>query len=246
MLYLGFLSLVGILHQVTVADLRRTNAWAAALFPFICRSVLRGVAIDYDGIQLLDRTLPWLWSMAEINHAVLNICMFPPLFFFFGLYYTDVWSALSVLITIRLHQKMATKYLVLAGIVSLFFRQTNIMWVAVYLGALEVARRLRRGRPGFEYVPSATWSAVVLGSWQSLCIYDPLVAQASFEGIRHSTGSIRRCILTSICRLCQNHTVHSHSVRRSLQDSARLLEALHHLARRFRILCFVECRCSPR
>lgn len=246
MLYLGFLSLLGILHQVTVADLRRTNAWAAALFPFICRSVLRGVAIDYDGIQLLDRTLPWLWSLAEINHAVLNICLFPPLFFFLGLYYTDVWSALSVLITIRLHQKMATKYLVLAGIISLFFRQTNIFWVAVYLGGLEVARRLRRGRLGFEYVPSATWSAVVSGSWQNLCIYDPLIAQASFEGIRHSTGSVRRCILITICRLCQNRTVHRHSVRRSLWDSAPLLEALYYLARRFRILYSVEWRCGPR
>ncbi|KAI4277625.1 MAG: hypothetical protein L6R38_005408 [Xanthoria sp. 2 TBL-2021] len=179
--YLGCLSLVGFLDQVKVADLRRTNAWAAASFPFICRSVLRGVVTEYDGLQLLDRTLPYLWSLAEINHTVLNICLFPPLFFFFGLYYTDVWSALSVLITIQYHQKMATKYLVLAGIVSLFFRQTNIFWVAIYLGGLEVARRLRRGRPGVEYVPSATWRAVVFGSWQNLCIYDPLVAQASFE-----------------------------------------------------------------
>lgn len=199
-----------------VADLRRTNAWAAASFPFICRSVLRGVVTEYDGLQLLDRTLPYLWSLAEINHAVLNICLFPPLFFFFGLYYTDVWSALSVLITIRYHQKMATKYLVLAGIVSLFFRQTNIFWVAIYLGGLEVARRLRRGRPGVEYVPSATWRAVVFGSWQNLCIYDPLVAQASFEGARHSTHSVRQLILTRVHRLCQNRTLHRHSFCRSL------------------------------
>lgn len=74
--------------------------------------------------------------------------------------------------------------MVVAGIVSLFFRQTNIFWVAIYIGGLEVVRTLRRGRVGIEYHPSATWKAVVFGSWQHLCIYDPLVATASFEGIR--------------------------------------------------------------
>ncbi|KAL8979506.1 MAG: hypothetical protein Q9205_005172 [Flavoplaca limonia] len=188
--YLSCLSLVGLIDKVNVADLRRTNVLAAAFLPWICRSVLRGVVTEYDGLQLLDRSLPVLWPLIELNHAVLNICLFPPLFFFFGLYYTDVLSSLSVLITIRQHQKRRTKSMVVAGVVSLFFRQTNIFWVAVYLGGSEVTRRLRRGRLGIEYPPSATWKSVVYGSWQYLCIYDPLVATASFEGIRQKSQSI--------------------------------------------------------
>lgn len=38
-------------------------------------------------------------SLKEINHTVLNICLFPPLFFFSVLYYTDVLSASCVLAT---------------------------------------------------------------------------------------------------------------------------------------------------
>ncbi|KAL8909534.1 MAG: hypothetical protein Q9171_005013 [Xanthocarpia ochracea] len=174
LLYLSCLSLVGILNQVEIANLRRTNAWAAGLFPFCVESVLRGIVIKYDGLEFLDRTLPWFWSLAELNHAALNICLFPPLFFFFGLYYTDVWSALSVIITLRFHQKQATRSMVLAGIASLFFRQTNIFWVAIYLGGLEAVRKLRRDRP------SANWETVVLGSWRYCGIYDPLIFQASF------------------------------------------------------------------
>ena len=184
MFYLSCLSLVGLIDKVNIADLRRTNVLAAAFLPLIGRSVLRGVVTEYDGLQLLDRSLPVLWSLIELNHAVLNICLFPPLFFFFGLYYTDVLSSLSVLITIRQHQQGRMKSMVVAGVLSLFFRQTNILWVAVYLGGLEVVRRLRRGRLGVEYLPSPTWKSVLYGSWQHLCIYDPLAATASFEGIR--------------------------------------------------------------
>ena len=149
--------------------------------------MLRGVVIKYDGLEFLDRTLPWFWSLAELNHAALNICLFPPLFFFLGLYYTDVWSALSVIITLRFHQKKATRSMVLAGIASLFFRQTNIFWVGIYLGGLEVVRKLERHRP------SASWETAVFGSWRYCRIYDPLIFQASFGG----TETLIRCLACS-------------------------------------------------
>ncbi|KAL8682515.1 MAG: hypothetical protein Q9186_001462 [Xanthomendoza sp. 1 TL-2023] len=187
--YLGALSILNLINFVEVADLRRTNAWAAGLFPFQVRSVLEGIVTRYDGFGT-DLTLPILWSLAELNHTVLNICLFPPLFFFYGLYYTDVWSALSVLTTIQLHQKKQRRHMVVAAIASLFFRQTNIFWVGVYIGGLEISRKLRRGRIGTEYVPTATWRAVVVGSWQSSCIYDPLVVHASFEDSVKTTLSI--------------------------------------------------------
>ncbi|KAL8735114.1 MAG: hypothetical protein Q9166_000990 [cf. Caloplaca sp. 2 TL-2023] len=199
--YLGMLSLVGLVSRVDVGDLRRTNAWAAALFPFCARSVLRGIISNYDGPVPSKSMLPLLWSLTELNHAVVNTCLFPPLFFFYGLYYTDVWSALSVLITIQFYQKKWRMSMTIAGIASLFFRQTNIFWVAVYLGGSEITRKIKPGRPGFEYVPTATWTAVVAGSWQHLCIYNPLVVQASFEDYIKSTLSIVTATVRGYTRL---------------------------------------------
>lgn len=124
-----------------------------------------------------------MWSLAELNHAVFNICLFPPLFFFYGLYYTDVWSAFAVLTTIQFYQRKWRKLLVAAGIASLFFRQTNIFWVAIYLAGSEVVRELKRGRLGIEYPSTVSVIDVVAGSWQHSCFYDPLISHASFEGM---------------------------------------------------------------
>lgn len=124
------------------------------------------------------------WSIAELNHAAFNICVFPPLFFFYGLYYTDVISAISVLVAYRFHLKSANKSLLVSGIASLFFRQTNIFWVSVFLGGLEVIRSLATGRPGVEFPIKSKLTDVVVGSLQYTCVYDPLVSEARFEGLR--------------------------------------------------------------
>ncbi|KAL8785685.1 MAG: hypothetical protein Q9213_003244 [Squamulea squamosa] len=177
--YLGCLSLIAVIDQVNVVDLRRTNAAAAVLFPCIVKRVLKHIVINYDGLALLDRTLPESWSLAELNHATLNICLFPPLFFFFGLYYTDVWSALLVLITLCLHQKKAMTSMVAAGIAALFFRQTNIFWVAIYLGGLQAVRTLRKP-PDESNRGNSTLSTTATGRSQLCPIHDPAVVTASF------------------------------------------------------------------
>lgn len=123
------------------------------------------------------------WSLNELNHAAFNICLFPPLFFFYGLYYTDVVSALLVLITYRFHLQQANKSLVLAGFASLLFRQTNIFWVAIFLGGIEINRSLARGRPGIEFSENPTLLDVIAGSLQNACTYDPLLSKAYAEGI---------------------------------------------------------------
>lgn len=138
-----------------------------------------------------------MWSVAELNHAVFNICLFPPLFFFYGLYYTDVWSVFAVLTTIQFYQRKWRKLLVAAGIAALFFRQTNIFWVAIYLGGSEVFRQLKRGRLGIEYPSTVSIMDVVTGSRQHSCYYDPLISQASFEGMELTKAQralIDRCL----------------------------------------------------
>ncbi|KAI4180538.1 MAG: hypothetical protein L6R41_007188 [Letrouitia leprolyta] len=181
LLYLGFLSATRIINYVHIADLRRTNLWVAFLIPFHFWFVLNEILVSYDGYRADPTAFPMMWSVAELNHAVFNICLFPPLFFFYGLYYTDVWSVFAVLTTIQFYQRKWRKLLVAAGIAALFFRQTNIFWVAIYLGGSEVFRQLKRGRLGIEYPSTVSIMDVVTGSRQHSCYYDPLISQASFE-----------------------------------------------------------------
>lgn len=85
-------------------------------------------------------------------HTALNISLFPPLFFFSGLYYTDVLSTLVVLgaYFTYLSQRGTSNFFVSSlltiniGVVALLFRQTNIFWVAVFPAGLAVVDTLRR------------------------------------------------------------------------------------------------------
>ncbi|KAF2441437.1 glycosyltransferase family 59 protein [Karstenula rhodostoma CBS 690.94] len=84
-------------------------------------------------------------------HTALNISLFPPLFFFSGLYYTDVLSTLVVLAAYStyLSQRRTQNYLlstlitVNIGVLALLFRQTNIFWVAVFPAGLAVVDTLK-------------------------------------------------------------------------------------------------------
>jgi alpha-1,2-glucosyltransferase len=79
----------------------------------------------------------------ELTHTALNIALFPPLFFFSGLFYTDVLSTCVVLLSYRLWlEKRSGIWLYVVGIVALSMRQTNIFWVAVFMGGLEAVRAL--------------------------------------------------------------------------------------------------------
>ncbi|KAJ5133349.1 Dol-P-Glc:Glc(2)Man(9)GlcNAc(2)-PP-Dol alpha-1-2-glucosyltransferase [Penicillium atrosanguineum] len=89
---------------------------------------------------------------AWISHTVLNICLFPPLFFFSGLYYTDILALLAVVEAYNWDLKLASRkgYTVVStfgflvfGLAALVCRQTNIFWVAVFLGGLQVVRTIR-------------------------------------------------------------------------------------------------------
>ncbi|KAL8957455.1 MAG: hypothetical protein Q9193_005275 [Seirophora villosa] len=179
--YLGFLSVIRIIDHVYVADLRRTNLVAAGLLPFHVWFVVNSILDSFDGFQLSEMAFKCSWSLSELNHAIFNICLFPPLFFFYGLYYTDVWSVLFVLTTIQFYQRRWKRLTIVAGIASFFFRQTNVFWVSIYLGGSEVMRNLRRGRPGVDFPTTASIMDVMAASWQHSCVYDPLISQASFE-----------------------------------------------------------------
>lgn len=132
------------------------------------------------------------------THSALNIVLFPPLFFFSALYYTDIASTLSVTIFywyfVRTLSNKRTTFIqgaiqVLLGLISLTFRQTNIFWVAVAPAALMLIVELDRGHrvvkdsmyrkaQGF----GDTMFSVAKTSWKMEVIYDPPIRDAWFEG----------------------------------------------------------------
>lgn len=172
---------------------RLTNLAAAILFFF--QEVRNNLALrtdHHDGerppspLASVSKPLT-LSSMTGLYHAVFNICLFPPLFFFCGLYYTDVISTLVVLCANRLDSGIGSKgfLFVAVGLFSLSMRQTNIFWVSIFCGGLKVCRRLAIGRSGAEYPENGSLFDVIQRSWQHNCIYNPLVSEAWFEGSYH-------------------------------------------------------------
>lgn len=61
--------------------------------------------------------------------SALNLAIFPVLYFFTFLYYTDSGSTFFVLLMYYLHLRHSFFKAAIAGAISLFFRQTNIVWV---------------------------------------------------------------------------------------------------------------------
>ncbi|KAJ5363085.1 hypothetical protein N7541_003929 [Penicillium brevicompactum] len=170
-------------EALTTDVLRMTNIGAiSVLLPWRLQTLL-------DTIQKTTNTRP---LGANLSHTVLNICLFPPLFFFSGLYYTDV---LALLFTVEAYNwdlkrdsqvstngkrnKLLENLGFLAFALSaLICRQTNIFWVAVFLGGLQAVRTIRRSS---KNCMSSKWTNIVKQSGQNE-LYDPPVSGASFEG----------------------------------------------------------------
>jgi alpha-1,2-glucosyltransferase len=116
-------------------------------------------------------------------HAVLNICYFPLLFFFSGLYYTDVWSVYFVLSSYGQHvrflqdgRRLDQIKMFVLGFCALLMRQTNIFWVAIFLTGLHAVHHLKKvDRP---HSGKSMDIHNVLDE-----IYDPLVSEAYLEGM---------------------------------------------------------------
>ena len=114
-----------------------------------------------------------------------NIALFPVIFFFSGLYYTDVISTFSVLVAYysqlarmnrdatppRLLCGLSTVYW---GVLTLFMRQTNVFWVVVYMGGLEVVHHVKSLEPPEVETPN----------------FSTLAEQVRFYVWRYSLGDI--------------------------------------------------------
>jgi alpha-1,2-glucosyltransferase len=123
-------------------------------------------------------------------HIAANICLFPPLFFFSALYYTDVASTCTVMLHyltfLKLRQAKASAYyvvpiLVLTGSASLLFRQTNIFWVAIFPAGISVIDAFAYPEE-FRPVESWPWATVIERSWKTWQVYSRPIERASISG----------------------------------------------------------------
>lgn len=174
-------------------DLRMTN-WVAIL-------VLIFTAIDCRRLietRLAERGEGRPQPSSLSFHAVhtgMNIGLFPLLFFFSALYYTDVFSTLMVLFAFQNHlERVGPKgkpwrndfFVILLGVASLFMRQTNVFWVVVFMGGLE-AIEAAKAAPAVKPQPPSQGDLMAnikyFASRSSLGeIHDPALNQASLEG----------------------------------------------------------------
>ncbi|KAK8202896.1 putative glucosyltransferase [Phyllosticta capitalensis] len=184
--------------------LRALNCSLALFIAQICFSVLTrlyGLLKKRDASPTnfaYDRRETALFTSAI--HTAINICLFPPLFFFLGLYYTDVPSTLFVLLSyhhaLRTQQKKDSKIssaivTVLIGIAALFFRQTNIFWVAVFPAGLAVVQALKKSaHPPPEGAKEETILDVLRISAMNMSVYDKPVRFASVTDYVKTTLSI--------------------------------------------------------
>jgi alpha-1,2-glucosyltransferase len=138
------------LPRCTASSLRGVNVFAitmVALLCLLCRDKIEATAAG-EGI-----TRPGHQSSLYAFHSAVNMVLFPVLFFFSGLYYTDVVSTLFVLICYYNHlwrisqdtPSVLNGFLtIILGVLAIFMRQTNVFWVVVFMGGLEAVHAVRQ------------------------------------------------------------------------------------------------------
>ncbi|KAK3626580.1 glucosyltransferase [Elasticomyces elasticus] len=196
---------MGLGHQLLALDcsltgLRAINAVGVLLLFFAVRSSYLhrapAAALEHRGL---------------FEHSALNVVLFPPLFFFSALYYTDVWSALSVVASYAFLSKayrdeygywLRTLGLVALGLVSLMFRQTNIFWITALPAGIVLVKELDCGHQAIRDSMHRkaegfgdTLYNIAKTSWKMGVIYDPPIRDAWVDDFALTTVSITACLL---------------------------------------------------
>lgn len=139
-------------YLCTTPSLRRINLYGVLLVAHFASATRQSLEARFAGGRPPSQT-PSFYA----THVATNIALFPALFFFSALYYTDIVSALVVLVSYQNHLKRLSRdgesglanslWTVLLGVAALFMRQTNVFWVVVYMGGLEAVHAVRSLKP---------------------------------------------------------------------------------------------------
>jgi alpha-1,2-glucosyltransferase len=179
------------------SSLRVLNVGAIALICLVVYQILgrlrKPMSNDLDtgkpGLKQ-RQTPPKDWNSILGAHSALNVALFPPLFFFSALYYTDVMSTLAVLLSyyaflIRNNTENHLRYhiwTVSVGVLALLFRQTNVFWVAVFPAGLAVVRVLGNTHKTAAQAPKNA-QAIVESAWVQGRVHDIPVEDAGPQGM---------------------------------------------------------------
>lgn len=175
--------------------LRMTN-WLAILFIALgalqCRRLVEARLADRASGGRHTRPL-YVLSIHAV-HTGVNTALFPLLFFFSGLYYTDVFSTLAVLGAFWVHLERvglegkgwwSDVLVVLVGLLALLMRQTNVFWVVVFVGGLEAVHVVKGLRPPVTSPGQFERGMLVkfyLAKYSQGDVHDPPLKQAGLEG----------------------------------------------------------------
>lgn len=187
------------LSSCDVYSLRSVNALSLLLLAFtmlLCRQEMESQSPPQSSPR------PWRISIsAYALHTALNIALFPLLFFFSGLYYTDVLSTAVVaaaffncLVRMRRHRSSvwSDTLTFIIGILAILMRQTNVFWIVVYMGGLEAVHAIKCLKPTSVEQPHdiALLSRLRFNirEWSAGAIYDPPLSQAWPEGTHWGAG----------------------------------------------------------
>ncbi|KAK0715290.1 DIE2/ALG10 family-domain-containing protein [Lasiosphaeris hirsuta] len=141
------------LTECTPLTLRSNNLLATLLTALVaarCRSLIEARSAERDGGSTSQSLSYYSY------HTAINIALFPVIFFFSALYYTDTFSTLFVLLAYQNHllrvgldkpSVLNDVWTVVLGVFGLFMRQTNVFWIVVYMGGLEAVHALRSLKP---------------------------------------------------------------------------------------------------
>lgn len=124
------------LYVVSVGVLNPISSWLQQIFcdPIHLRSI--NVLMSSLTLLILQRITTQIHGSKHFydeNKCLLsafNLALFPLLYFFNFLYYTDVGSTFMVLLMYCLHLDRRDWFAAFIGVLSVLFRQTNIIWVA--------------------------------------------------------------------------------------------------------------------
>lgn len=128
--------------------LRETNIYAVLAIAVLVLRCRRLIEVRHKPANANGPQSGSIYSV----HTAINIALFPVIFFFSGLYYTDLWSTATVFwayenhlerlagpTTIRSNLKTVT-----LGVAALWMRQTNVFWVVIFFGGVEAVHAVKK------------------------------------------------------------------------------------------------------
>jgi alpha-1,2-glucosyltransferase len=142
--------------------LRATNAVGVIVLSYIallCRKAIEARLHQGHSSTSINFTSQYA------THTAFNIALFPLIFFFSGLYYTDIVSTAVVLVSFLNHLHrigrdqssfLSDVMTIFLGLLSLTMRQTNVFWVVVFMGGLEAVHAVKSLRPKVVVQPYMT------------------------------------------------------------------------------------------